>query len=89
MLRRMGSVEVVQAPRKGCQKRLKPPDGPVQAYARPGLKTMNRAVRPTFQLLLYHKARELAERANTIVLMADGKSFGVITPLGGCLSFTL
>jgi hypothetical protein len=48
---------------------------------------MNRAIRPTFHLLMYAKARELAERVNTIVLMADGKSFGGHHALGGLLVF--
>jgi hypothetical protein len=87
MIRRMASVGVVQAPRTGCKKKVKAPNEPVQAFARPSPRTMRRVIRPTFHLLMYLQARDLAKRANTIVLIADGKAFGARHALGALLAF--
>jgi hypothetical protein len=76
------AVEMVLAPRPGCTIRRKQPHGAVQAFARPSLKTMERVVRPAFRYLLYREARERLCRANTVVLIADGKSFGGCHALG-------
>jgi hypothetical protein len=69
-------IEVVPAPRLGHTIRRKPPDGPVQAFSRPSLTTMERVIRPLFRNLLYREARERLSRANTVVLTTDGKMFG-------------
>jgi len=70
------AVEVVLTPRPGLKTRRTAPGGPVQAFARPSLSTMERVIRGTFRNLMYREARERLPRANTVVLITDGKSFG-------------
>ncbi len=70
------AVEVVLTPRPGLKTRRTAPGGPVQAFARPSLTTMERVIRGTFRNLMYREAREQLPRANTVVLITDGKSFG-------------
>ena len=70
------SVAVVQAPRPGCKFRRKAPGVAVAAYDRPSNATMDRLIRPVFRELMFEKARSLLLTVNTIVLTADGKSFG-------------
>ncbi len=77
------TVEVVLAPRPGCTiRRMLHHGAAVQAFARPSHSTMARVVRPCFRYLLYREARERLCRANTVVLITDGKSFGGRHALG-------
>lgn len=46
------------------------------AYDRPSNATMDRLIRPVFRELMFENARSLLRTVNTIVLTADGKSFG-------------
>ena len=68
------AVHVVPSARPGTQMRRSAPKGPVQVFARPCNATMAIA-RHMFRMLLYDKARQLLPRADSIVIVTDGKSF--------------
>ncbi len=75
------AVEVALPPRPGLKTRRTAPEGPVQAFARPSLTTMERVIIGicgTFRNLMFCEARERLLRANTVVLITNGKSLQVI-----------
>jgi hypothetical protein len=80
------TVHVVQPPRPGARLRRAGPEVPVQAFSRPSNSTMSTVVRPMFRMLLHYATRQLLERADTIVLMTDGKSFNSRHACGVLLS---